>query len=41
MWLADFHMKLAKKLEVHKNLYIDTHGHKVVTLENVEVYYIG
>ena len=37
MWLADFHMRLEKKLEVYKNLHIDTHGHKMVTLENVEV----
>ena len=37
MWLADFRMRSAKKLEVHRNVHIDTHGHKVVTLENVEV----
>ena len=37
MWLADFCMRSAKKLEVHQNLHIDTQGHKVVTLENVEV----
>ena len=37
MWLADFRMRSAKKLEVHRNLHIDSHGHKVVTLENVEV----
>jgi hypothetical protein len=37
MWLADFRMRSAKKLEVHRNLHIDNHGHKVVTLENVEV----
>ena len=37
MWLTDFHIRSAKKLEVHKNLHIDTHGHKAATLENVEV----
>ena len=37
MWLANFHMRSAKKLEVHKNLHIDTHSHKVVSLENVKV----
>ena len=37
MWLADFRMRSAKKLEVHRNLHLDAHGHKVVTLENVEV----
>ena len=37
MWLADFRMRSAKKLTVHKNLHIDTYGHKVVTLENVKV----
>ena len=37
MWLADFRMRSAKKLEVHRNLHVDAHGHKVVTLENVEV----
>jgi hypothetical protein len=37
MWLADFRMRSAKKLEVHRNVHIDTHGNKVVTLENVEV----
>ena len=37
MWLADFRMRSAKKLEVHRNLHVDTHGNKVVTLENVEV----
>ena len=31
-------MPLAKKLKVHRNIHIDVHGHKVVTLENVEVY---
>ena len=31
-------MRLAKKLKVQRNLYSDTHGHKVVTLENGEVY---
>ena len=36
MWLADFRMRSTKKLEVHRNLHIDSHGHKVVTLENVE-----
>ena len=33
----DFQMRSSKKLEVHINLHIDIHGHKVVTLENVEV----
>jgi hypothetical protein len=37
MWLADFRMRSAKKLEVYRNLHLDAHGHKVVTLENVEV----
>ena len=37
MWLADFRMRSAKKLEVHRNLHIDSNGHKVVTLENMEV----
>ena len=37
MWLANFCMRSAKKLKVQRNLDIDTHGHKVVTLENVEV----
>jgi hypothetical protein len=37
MWLADFRMRSAKKLKVHRNLHLDAHGHKVVTLENVEV----
>ena len=37
MWLVDFCMRSTKKLEVHRNLHIDTYGHKVVTLENVEV----
>jgi hypothetical protein len=37
MWLADFRMRSAKKLEIHRNLHLDAHGHKVVTLENVEV----
>ena len=30
-------MRSAKKLEVHRNLHIDSNGHKVVTLENMEV----
>ena len=30
-------MKLAKKLKIHIKLHIDSHGHKVMTLENVEV----
>ena len=37
MWLADSHMRSVKKLEVYKNLYVDIHGYKVVTLENVEL----
>ena len=37
MWLANFRMRSAKKLEVHKNLHINTHGYKVVTLKNVKV----
>ena len=37
MWLADFCMMSAQKLKVHKNLHINTHGHKLVTLENVEM----
>ena len=32
-----FLYEVNKKLEVHLNLHINTHGHKVVTLENVEV----
>ena len=37
MWLGDFRMRSAKKLEVHRNLHKDNQGRKVVTLENVEV----
>ena len=37
MWLADFRMRSAKKLEVHRNIHMDGRGHKMVTLENVEV----
>lgn len=37
MWHGDFRIRLVKKLKVHGNLYIDAHGHKVVTLENMEV----
>ena len=37
MWLADYRMRSAKKLEVHRNIHIGAHGRKVVTLENVEV----
>jgi hypothetical protein len=32
-----FRMRSANKLEVHRNVHIDTHGHKVVTFENMEV----
>ena len=39
MWFADFRMRAAKKLEVYRNLHIDSHGHKVMILENVEVCY--
>jgi hypothetical protein len=34
-----FPYAISKKLEVHRNLYLDAHGHKVETLENVEVCY--
>ena len=37
MWLADFRMRSAKKLEVHRNIHMDAEGHKTVTLENIEV----
>ena len=37
IWLMDFFMRSAKKLKVHRYLHIDTHGYKVVTLEDVEV----
>jgi len=37
MWLADFRMRSAKKLEVHRNMHLDAGGCKVVTLENIEV----
>ena len=37
MGLADFHMCSTKKLEVHYNIHMDGQGHKMVTLENVEV----
>ena len=37
MWLGDFRMRSAKKLEVHRNMHFDAGGRKVVTLENVEV----
>ena len=37
MWLADFRMRSAKKLEVHRNMHFDAKGRRVVTLENIEV----
>ena len=37
MWLGDFRMRSAKKLEVHRNMHFDVEGRKVVTLENIEV----
>ena len=37
MWLVHFRMRSAKKLEVHRVFHIDSHGFKVVTLENVEL----
>ena len=37
MWLADFCMRSAKILEVHRNMHFDVEGRKVVTLENIDV----
>ena len=37
MWLGDFRMRFAKKLEVHRNMHFNAEGCKVVTLENIEV----
>ena len=37
MWLAVFRMRSTKNLEVHRNMHFDVKGHKVVTLENIEV----
>jgi hypothetical protein len=39
MWLVDFCMRFAKKLEVHRNMHFDAGGCKVVTLENIEVFH--
>lgn len=40
MWLA-YAIGKFKELKVHRNIHIDVHGHKVVTLETVEVYCIA
>ena len=37
IWLADFRMRSAKKLEVHHNMHFDELRRKVMTLENIEV----
>ena len=37
MWLRNFCMRSAKKLEVHGNMHFNAKGRKVVTLENIEV----
>ena len=37
MWLVDFCIQFAKKLEVHCNMHFDAEGRKVVTLENMKV----
>ena len=36
MWLADFCMRSAKKLEVYRNIHFDAEGRKVVILKNIE-----
>ena len=37
MWLGDFRMRFAKKLEVHRKMHFNAKDRKVVTLENIEV----
>jgi len=37
MWLGDFRLRSTKKLDVHRAIHVNGEGHKVITLEGIDV----
>jgi hypothetical protein len=39
IWLEDFHLRSTKKLDVHRAIHVNGRGCKVITIENINVWW--